>query len=154
MVKDPLEVGVAPAISPCIFIPPLIVEPLLLEDRRHEKVERGSGWYSIFTSIQYAGFMFMKNCLQFCPSVDSSGVWPIWRKKMSLLWHGSDIVDIMKKKKIESCKYILTHLIWLLRVVLIISRTTTRGCTMYMEECQECSLRAAINTLHCALYTV
>ena len=35
MVQDPLEVGVAPAIFPCIFIPPLIVEPLLLKARIH-----------------------------------------------------------------------------------------------------------------------
>ena len=35
MVLDPLEVCVAPAIFPCIFIPPHIVEPLLLEARSH-----------------------------------------------------------------------------------------------------------------------
>ena len=35
MVFDPLEVGVAPAIFPCIFIPPSIVEPLLLEAKIH-----------------------------------------------------------------------------------------------------------------------
>ena len=45
----------APAMFPCIFIPPLIVEPLLLETRRHSKVETGSGLYSIFTSTKYAG---------------------------------------------------------------------------------------------------
>ena len=31
MEQDPLEVGVAPAIFPCIFIPPSIVEPFLIE---------------------------------------------------------------------------------------------------------------------------
>ena len=31
MVQDLLAVGVAPAIFPCIFIPPSIVEALLLE---------------------------------------------------------------------------------------------------------------------------
>ena len=45
----------APSIFPCIFIPQLIVEPLLLEARKHEKVESGSGGYSIFNSIKYAG---------------------------------------------------------------------------------------------------
>ena len=55
MVYDPLEVGVAPAIFPYIFIPPLIVEPLLLEATGHYKVESGSGLYSILTSTRYAG---------------------------------------------------------------------------------------------------
>ena len=44
----------APAMFPCICIPPHIVEPLLLETRRHYKVESGSGLYSIFTSTKYA----------------------------------------------------------------------------------------------------
>ena len=35
MVKDPLEVGVAQAIFPCLLILPHIVEPLLLEARSH-----------------------------------------------------------------------------------------------------------------------
>jgi hypothetical protein len=35
MVQDPLEVGLAPAIFPCIFIPPSIVEPLLLDAKIH-----------------------------------------------------------------------------------------------------------------------
>ena len=33
MVLDPLEVCVAPAISPCIFTSPAVVEPLLPEAR-------------------------------------------------------------------------------------------------------------------------
>ena len=35
MVKDPLKVGVGPAIFPCIFIPPSNVEPLLLDTKIH-----------------------------------------------------------------------------------------------------------------------
>ena len=35
IVYDLLEVGVAPGIFPCIFIPLLIVELLLLEGKRH-----------------------------------------------------------------------------------------------------------------------
>ena len=44
MLEDPLEVGMAPAIFLCTFIPASIVEPLLLEAKIHEKVEVwGSG---------------------------------------------------------------------------------------------------------------
>ena len=44
----------APAIFPCLFTTPLVVEPLLLEARSHSKVESGYGFKSIFISTKYA----------------------------------------------------------------------------------------------------
>ena len=76
----------APAIFPCIFIPPSIVEPLLLEAKLHSKLEV---WGAAPADIQYsqvlnmwgriAGatpssklFIYMDNCLQF---------WAVYRSK-------------------------------------------------------------------------